>query len=139
MPITNYGSQLVAQALIGKAVTIPATLYVAIMTAGANATATGISLNEPSGGSYARVSIANDSLHWTFDGYNLMYNTADLVYPTATGYWGRIGYWALCDALTAGNVIAHGSLNPVVSIVAGDRPKILAGSLSFSVFDPSTK
>lgn len=139
MPITNYGASLIAQSIFGQALATPATFYVALMTATANSTSTGVSLNEPVGGSYARVAVDNLFSEWTFDGYNLMYNTNDLSFPTATGYWGRVGYWALCDAATNGEVIAHGTLNPVANIVSGDRTKILAGSMSFSVFDPSVK
>jgi len=139
MPITNYGASMIVKSVIGKSVSSPATLYIALMTAGANTTSTGVSLNEPTGGSYARIGVSNASTEWTFDGYNLMYNTNDVTFATATGYWGRIGYWAVCDAATAGNVIAFGTLNPVANIVSGDRTKLLAGSISFSVFDPSVK
>ena len=139
MPITNYGSRLVVQAVIGQALTTPDTLYIALTTASPNATSTGVSLAEPAGGSYARAAILNDAAHWTFDGYNLVYNTNDITFPTATGSWGRIGYWAICDALTNGNVLAYGTMNPVYSIVSGDTTKVLAGSCSFSVFAPESR
>lgn len=139
MPITNYGAALAARSFLGKSLTIPATLYVAVATASPNSTSTGLSLAEPTGGSYARVSVTNNSTNFTFDGYNAVYNASDIIFPVATGFWGRLGYWALTDAATAGNVLAYGTLNPVATVVAGDRLTMVANSLSIAAFAPENR
>lgn len=139
MPISNYGASLAAQAFLGKTLTVPSTLYIAVTTTSPNATSTGVSLNEPSGGSYARTAVVNDAAHFTFDGYNAVYNATDIVFPVATGFWGRLGYWALVDAATSGNVLAYGTLNPVATVVAGDRLTIVANSLSIAAFAPENR
>lgn len=139
MPITNYGASLASNVLLGKAISSPSTLYIALATASPNATSTGLSLNEPSGGSYARASVVNNAASWTFDGYNTMSNTSAINFPTATSFWGRIGYWALCDAASAGNVIAYGTLNPVAVVSSGDTVIIAANSLSLSAFAPEVR
>lgn len=139
MPISNYGAALAAQSFLGKSLSIPNTLYVAVMTASPNATSTGVSLNEPTGGSYARVAVTNNSTNFTFDGYNAVYNATDIIFPVATGFWGRLGYWALVDAATSGNVMAYGTLNPVATVVSGDRLTIVANSLSIAAFAPENR
>lgn len=139
MPITNYGAALAARAYLGKSLTIPATVYVAVTTTSPNATSTGVGLTEPTGGSYSRVAVTNNTTNFSFDNYNAVYNTNDIVFPVATGFWGRLGYWALVDAATAGNVLAYGTLNPVATVVSGDRLTIVANSLSVAVFAPETR
>ena len=104
------------------AYTPPATVYLGLSTADPLDDASG--LEEVSGGSYARESIAFNAA-----ASRKVENTAQITFTQATGSWGTITHWALFDALSGGNMMAHGSLAVSKSVVSGNTPSVAANQV----------
>jgi hypothetical protein len=109
----------------------PTPLYVALVTA--LPTVGGIT-GEPTDGAYARQPIANTSSGTgsargftisggTFSNYNI------LQWGTATVNWGTIGFYAIMDAITGGNVVIGDALQSTLAVSPGMAPYISAGQL----------
>ncbi len=62
-----------------------------------------------------------------------MVTSAAIEFPTATGDWGTVTHWALCDAETSGNVWWTGSISTPKTIGTGDIYRIPAGYLTLSM------
>jgi len=88
-------------------------------------------LAEPSGNSYARV--VTSSASWTTSSGGSLSNAGDITFPQATGSWGTITHFALFDAASAGNMLAHGALSQSKTITSGDTAKFAAGDLDVSL------
>lgn len=107
MSLTLYGVNFFLDQVFGSME--PATLYVALMRdEEPTYLTTGSGLDEPSGGSYERVAVPNDLIHWPESADGLKSNGLDIVFPTATGSWGIVRSWAILDAPTGGNIIIWG-------------------------------
>ena len=119
-------NEILDHALKVGAYTPPATIYVGLSTA--DPLDTGAGLAEPSGNGYARKAIffgAASSRTITQD--------AQVNFDTATGAWGTVTHWALFDAATDGNMLAHGSLNSGIAVTSGKAPYIASGGVAVSV------
>lgn len=103
----------------------PTNLYVALCTADPTDAGTGSTITEPSGNGYARVQFDT----WTISG-NSVENNGAVTFPQASGSWGTITHFAIVDAATAGNVVAHGDVTPTQAIVSGNTPSFPSGDLS---------
>ena len=55
---------------------------------------------------------------------------ADITFPTATGNWGVVGWIALWDASSSGNMLYHTALDASKTIDSGDIFKITTGNLT---------
>ncbi len=86
---------------------------------------------EPSGGSYARVATAGAD--WNVASGGAIANANDITFPEATDSWGTITHFALFDAASAGNMLAHGALSVSKSISSGDTAKFAAGDLDVTL------
>ena len=91
----------------------------------------GDELDEPEGESYARVEIPNDYENWSSDSEQLhiIGNTAEVAFVTAQEDWGRIGYWALCNAETGGFCYFVGDMETTQFVNTGDQAVVSAGDL----------
>ncbi len=107
--------------------TVPTNIYVALSTA--DPTDSGGSIAEPSGNAYARTACNT----WDAASGGAIANTGAVTFPTATGSWGTITHFALFDASTAGNMLAHGSLAVSKAITTGDTPKFNAGDIDITL------
>jgi len=105
----------------------PTNLYIALSTA--DPTDDGSGLAEPSGNGYAR-QLCNA---WDTAASRATQNTNKVSFPEATGSWGTITHWAIMDAETGGNMIAHGDFTESKTVGAGDNVNIAAGDLDISV------
>ncbi|RKY08024.1 MAG: hypothetical protein DRP56_04780, partial [Planctomycetota bacterium] len=83
--------------------TVPS-IYIALSTADPTDDASGLA--EPSGNGYARVAHSS----WNTAASRAIDNNGTITFPQATGSWGTITHYAIFDAATAGNMLAHGSL-----------------------------
>lgn len=91
---------------------------------------TGFQLDEPTVGGYARATIENLSTQWRIDG-STMSNTMRIMFPTCQDDpWGRITYWALCDAPVGGRVFWIGSLAIPMYIDIDDTLIVEPGGMS---------
>lgn len=120
---SNYlANELLDNTLRATSYTGPATLYMALFTAGTNLE-TNNQTNEVSGGSYARTAV-------TFDvaASSVTQNTADVSFPVATADWGTITHAAVMDALTTGQILYWAALDANKTINNGDTFKFLTGA-----------
>ncbi len=79
---------------------IPATYYMALSTT--TITDVGGNVTEPSGGSYARVAIANNKTNFSTSASASISNLVEFSFPESTGSWGTITYMALYEAASGG-------------------------------------
>lgn len=119
-------NELLDHVLKNLAFTAPTTIYVGLFTAGTNLE-TNSQVNEVTGGSYARQTIAFDAA-----ASSITQNTSDVTFPTATANWGTITHACLIDALTTGNILYWTALTASKTVNNGDTFKFLAGD--FQVF-----
>ena len=55
---------------------------------------------------------------------------APVTFPTATGSWGSVGFWAIFDAASSGNLLIHGAFASAKTIASGDVLRINSGDLT---------
>ena len=106
--------------------TPPTNIYVALSTADPLDTGAGIA--EPGAGSYAR-KVFNT---WNIAAARSTSNNGQIEFVEATGSWGTITHWALFDALSAGNMLTHGSFTASKVIDTGDTARIKDTELDIS-------
>ncbi len=115
---SNYWENEVLDHLFSKGTYAPPTIHVALSTADPGEDGSG--LDEPEGGGYARaVTQASD---WSSADSGLVDNAQAIEFNAATGAWGTLTHFALFDAATAGNLLAHGSLTQPRTVNASDVP-----------------
>ncbi len=110
--------------LNGTAFTAVNNPYVSLHTANPTDAGTGA---EVSGGSYARVASSFATASGTS---GLVATDADITFPTATATWGTVGWIALWDAASSGNMLYHTALDASKTIDSGDIFKITTGNLT---------
>ncbi len=111
--ITNYlEDRIIKDTLTGEPY-IP-TIYVGLSTA--NPLADASDLAEPIGNEYARVNTTGGWDVFPEDSDIVVANARAVVFPRATGNWGKITHFALFDAATHGNMLAYGPMNAPVSV-----------------------
>lgn len=125
----DYWENEILDHVFGKGSYTPPTIYVGLSTA--DPTDDGSGLVEPTGNAYARVStLAAD---WNVASGGALDNANDITFSEATGSWGTITHFALFDAATGGNMLAHGALSASKAIGSGDVAKFAAGDLDVSL------
>jgi len=110
----------------------PAAIYVALFTAAPSDSGGG---TEVTGGSYARAQVTQLDANWNAPtaGDGLTDNVGDITFPTPTANWGTIVALGIFDAVTAGNLLIHGSLGTSKTVNNGDpAPKFSAGALDIT-------
>lgn len=119
--------------LTNTAFTKPATVYLSLHTGDPGESGTG---SEVSGGSYARVAITNNNTNFPVcpsTGTPTKTNGQPFSFPTSTASWGTVTHWALYDASSAGNMIAHGAFSTPRLVASGKTMKVPAGGLTFTL------
>lgn len=130
--LSDYGENLLTNLLSGQA-TIPATLYIALMSSQPDPTDTGSDLTEPAVGAYARVSVAMSSAAWTVATDGVSRNVAPLTFPQATADWGFLTHYAFCTAATAGQWLWSSALLTPTAISTGYQFYIPIAGASISI------
>ena len=125
----DYWENEILDHLFGKGSYTPPTIYVGLSTADPTDDSSGLA--EPSGNSYARVATAGADWNVASDG--AIANANDITFPEATGSWGTITHYAIFEAASTGNMLAHGALNVSKSISSGDTAKFAAGDLDVTL------
>jgi hypothetical protein len=115
--------------LFGKGSYTPPTIYVGLSTADPGEDGTGLS--EPSGNGYARV--GTFGADWNAASGGALDNANAIEFAEATGSWGTVTHFALFDASSGGNLLAHGALTQAKSIASGDTAQFAAGDLDVSL------
>lgn len=83
---------------------------------------------EASGGSYARVGVANDNTHWSVIA-SAATNLLIVTFPVATGVWGNLPWWGLFDDPLFGALACWGKFNIPVKPVVGARVVLSPGDI----------
>lgn len=109
------------------AFSVPTNIYIALSTADPTDDASGIA--EPVGNNYAR-KVLNT---WNAAAARAITNNGIITFNQASGPWGTVTHYAIYDAITAGNMLAHGSLSVAKVIVDGNTPTIADTEISVSV------
>lgn len=124
--MSNYlENALINVTLRNTAFTAPSVVYLALYTSDPTDADTG---TEVSGGSYARQSITFGA-----PSNGVTTNSADIIFPTATGSWGTIGWVGIRDALSGGNLLYHSPLDTSKTVTSGDVFRINTGNLSVTL------
>lgn len=126
---SDYWENGILDHLFGKGNYTPPTIYVGLSTAdpGDN----GAGLSEPSGNGYSRVQTAASD--WNAAAGGLLDNANTITFDSATGDWGTVTHFAVFDAATAGNMLAHGALTQAKTIGSGDTARFAAGELDVTL------
>lgn len=93
----------------GTSNTVSTTFYIGLSTTTISADGTGIT--EPSGGSYARVSVANNKTTWDTAASGILSNLINFQFTESTASWGTITDVFISDAASAGNLLYYGVLS----------------------------
>ena len=109
--------------------TSPTNIFVALSTADPLDDGTGMA--EPSGNGYARESTSGTD--WDVSSGGSTANATEISFTEATGSWGTITHFALFDAITAGNMLAHGDLTTSKAIDDGDTARFPIGNITVSL------
>lgn len=109
---------------IGATTFAPATWYLGISTTFPNDD--GTNFTEPSGGSYARVAIANNSTNFpgasTVSGVTSKSNGAKFTFPNPTANWGQIVAWGFFTASSGGIPHYTNQLDTAITVNNGNTP-----------------
>ena len=116
-------NELLDHVLKTGAYAVPANIYVALSTADPLDDGSGIA--EPVGASYARVVM--DA--WDAAASRATENTNKITFPQSTGDWGTITHWAIYDAITGGNFLAHGDFTTSKAAPTGTNLYVAAGDI----------
>lgn len=140
MSLSNYAAQALLNSLFGKTsnfgvLASAPTLYIALSTTAFNEDGTGGT--EPSGGSYARKStVAGDWNAATSADPSVVTNANALTFAQASADWAsgaNLGYFALYDAATVGNMVAAGTITVPKAVLNGDTASFASAALSISL------
>lgn len=99
-----------------------ATVYVALYTT--NPTPADLGTEVPFTNGYSRKAVS-----FTSPSGGSIYNLADVVFDPATGSWGVVGFAAIRDAPTGGNMLAFGALATPKTINGGDVMEFNVGNI----------
>ena len=128
---SNYWENEILDHVFGKGAYTPPTIYVGLCSADPTDAGTGSACNELSGNGYARVATAASD--WDAAAGGALDNATSIAFPTATGTWTAATHFALFDAATEGNLLAHGSLSQSKTVQIGDTASFAAGDLDVSL------
>jgi hypothetical protein len=113
----------------GSDYTRPATVYFALYTSAPTETGGG---SECSGGSYARVSVTNNSTNFPASSSGVKANGTAITFPTATANWGTVAAFGVFDASTGGNLLYFGTLSATRTVTSGDTARFAAGDFTIT-------
>lgn len=109
----------------GPAFALPATIHVALFSAGPNDAGTGTELT---GGGYARVGVTNNTTNWPAG--NPKSNGVAISFPQATADWVRAFNFATYDAATAGNLLDYGPLMSAIKLGSLDATDVTNNTIT---------
>lgn len=133
--LTVWGAQQLLTSYFTKGTTPPPDFYLALIREIAPTPyLDGSELDEPDNDDYARIPIPNTLAHWYNDSQpQEIYNALPQQFITASSDWGKINYWALCNAVVEGYPFIIGELETPVLIGIGDQVVFESGDLSVSL------
>ena len=106
-----------------------ATVYAALYSVTPSDTGGGTEL---SGGSYARVSMTNNSTNWPAASSGSKSNGTAITFPTASADWSTAVAFGILDASSSGNLLYWGSLTTSKTVTNGDTASFAIGTLTIT-------
>jgi hypothetical protein len=133
--LTVWGAGTLLTSYFARTTEPPPSFYLALIREIApNPYVSGSELDEPDAVDYQRIEIPNDLANWSNESQpQEIFNVLPQQFVTATTDWGKIGYWALCNAPVDGYNFVVGDLETPVQITAGDQVAFEEGDLSVSL------
>ena len=132
---SDYAELEVLDFLFGaSAMTGAANLFFALSST--DPTEDGSGITEPSGGDYARKSMANNKTTWEAAAAGQIQNDIAITFVAASADWlagADLAFWAIFDDLTAGNMIAHGAITTPKPVLNGDTAEIAANACTITL------
>ena len=127
---SDYAEDKILDHLVGKtSFTMPTHSWVGLSTVNPTDDASG---NAEPAENYARIETAGSD--WDASSGGAIANAAAITFATATGAgWGTITHFTLWDALTAGNMLAHGDLDVQKVVGTGDTFEFAIGALDITL------
>lgn len=123
-------NELLDHVFLVGAFTQPAAIYIALCKSTIQEDDTGSTLpGEVSGGAYARKQVAT----WATASAGSTKNSQPITFATATAVWGTVTDFAVCSAVTGGNMLAYAKLTTAKAIATGDTAKFATGDLKCSL------
>lgn len=123
---SNYmANTLINATLRNTNYTSPVKVYMALFTSDPTKAGTG---TEVSGNGYARTEI-----QFAPPTNGTTSNSNTVTFPAATASWGTIGYFALFDAQTNGNMLYFGALTSSVTIGTGNTFVAQPGAITLTL------
>ncbi len=126
---SDYWENEILDHIFGKGSYTPPTIYVGLSTA--DPADDGAGLSEPSGNGYARAATAAGD--WNSASGGSLDNANTVEFDEATDTWGTVTHFALFDAASGGNLLAHGTLTQSKAVGSGDTVRFVAGDLDVSL------
>lgn len=125
---SNYLENKVLDHALGTtSFTAPAAVYLALFTTAPGDDASGTEVST-SGTAYVRKAITfNSASGGSAD------SAATVTFDAATANWGEIGWVAIFDASSSGNMLFHGAVTTAKTIETGDTFQVSAGNLTISL------
>lgn len=141
MSLNGIGQTLrkavLANIFTGGSLTAQTAWHISATTSTGPGTDGGAGANEVGGGvGYARVNYTGGWSAPTSADPSVVTNSADIVFPAATGSWGTItscGVWNHATNTAAANFLAAADLTPDQAVSAGNVMVIPAGTLSIQL------
>lgn len=124
---TGIQEEILDHVLAVGSYTAPAAVYTALFVGDPAGAGT-----EVSGVDYAREATTFGAAS-TVGEVSTASNTAAIDYGEAGGAWGTVTYFAVYDAITAGNLLAAGPLTTARTIESGDPVKFNIGALDITL------
>ncbi len=124
MSFSNYLETNLLDQIVGKTDFTMPTAYIALFVG--DPTDTGGGGAEVSGNNYSRVTTSGAT--WNAAASGSIDNASAITFLTASGSWGTVDYFAIFDAATVGNMLAHGQLTASKAIGNGDTPEFAAAA-----------
>jgi hypothetical protein len=131
--VNYYISKLLNQFFNATAFTFPATLYFALWTSTLNASSTGSTAGEAAYTGYGRVAVTANTTNFptSSSGAAIQNGTAITWGANSGGASETETFVAICDAVSAGNMLYFGSITST-TINVGDTPQINVNGLTAS-------
>ena len=126
MDFTNYlANKLISATVRNVSYTTPSKVYLALFTTAPTKDIVGDEVDQAS---YNRQEVT-----FTTPENGVSTNASQIDWSTATSNWGNVGWVAIMDASSTGNMLYFTALDNEKEILSGDQFKIDAGKLSLTL------
>lgn len=131
--ISTYAKNKMIDHVFKASYTPASTLYLCLCTSDPGVDSTGSTIAETNYTGYSRVSFTGSTKFAAASARKIVQN-ALITFGQATSVSASdISHWAICDASTAGNMLAAGSFTASWNTVSGNTPKIASGEIEIEI------